>query len=401
MPSFVWKGKNRFGAFQEGILIADTRDAAVATLRRQNVQLSSIREKGREIKLLPKMPLGIKPKRVAIFTRQFSVMLDAGLPLVQCLEILGEQEEDRNFREIIQQVRTDVESGASLADSMRKHPKAFNNLYVSMIAAGEAGGILDIILQRLATYIEKVVRLNNQVKSALIYPVTIIVIAVGVVAIILWKVIPVFAQLFAGLGGELPFLTRMVVGASNFLVRYFIFIVAGFILIWIAIRRWYKTDTGRHFVDGFMLKLPVVGMLLRKIAVARFCRTLSTLTASGVPILDGLEITARTSGNAIVEDAIMAVRKAVEEGKTISQPLAETKVFPPMVVQMVNVGEQTGALDQMLAKIADFYEEEVDTAVAGLMKLLEPLMIVFLGGIIGTIVTAMYLPMYAILEKIE
>jgi len=401
MPSFVWKGKNRFGAFQEGILIADTRDAAVATLRRQNVQLTSIREKGKEIRLLPKMPLGIKQKRVAIFTRQFSVMLDAGLPLVQCLEILGEQEEDRNFREIIQQVRTDVESGSSLADSMRKHPKAFNNLYVSMIAAGEAGGILDIILQRLATYIEKVVRLNNQVKSALIYPVTIIVIAVGVVAIILWKVIPVFAQLFAGLGGELPFLTRMVVGASNFLVRYFIFIAIAIVLAWLAFKRWYKTESGRRVVDGLTLKLPVVGMLVRKIAVARFCRTLATLTSSGVPILDGLEITAKTSGNAIVEDAIMAVRKAVEEGKTISGPLAETKVFPPMVVQMVNVGEQTGALDQMLSKIADFYEEEVDTAVAGLMKLLEPVMIVILGGIIGTIVTAMYLPMYAILEKIE
>lgn len=401
MPSFVWKGKNRFGAFQEGILIADTRDSAVSALRRQNVQLTSIREKGREIRLIPKLPLGIKQKRVALFTRQFSVMLDAGLPLVQCLEILGEQEEDRNFREIIHAVRTDVESGSSLAESMRKHPKAFNNLYVSMIAAGEAGGILDVILQRLATYIEKVVRLNAQVKSALIYPVTIIVIAAGVVAIILWKVIPVFAQLFAGLGGELPFLTRMVVGASNFLLRFFPFIVALIALIVFAVRRYYKTDQGRHLIDGFTLKLPVVGMLVRKIAVARFCRTLATLTSSGVPILDGLEITAKTSGNAIVEDAIMAVRKAVEEGKTISAPLAETKVFPPMVVQMVNVGEQTGALDQMLAKIADFYEEEVDTAVAGLMKLLEPIMIVILGGIIGTIVTAMYLPMYAILQKIE
>ncbi|MGE0640157.1 MAG: type II secretion system F family protein [Thermoanaerobaculia bacterium] len=401
MPSFVWKGKNRFGAFQEGVLIADSRDAAVATLRRQNLQLTSIREKGKEIRLLPKLPLGIKQKRVAIFTRQFSVMLDAGLPLVQCLEILGEQEEDRNFREIIQQVRTDVESGASLADAMRKHPKAFNNLYVSMIAAGEAGGILDIILQRLATYIEKVVRLNSQVRSALIYPVTIIVIAVGVVAIILWKVIPVFAQLFAGLGGELPFLTRMVVGASNFLARYFLLVIIVLFLLFMAIRRYYRTHRGRRVIDGMLLKLPVVGMLIRKIAVARFCRTLATLTSSGVPILDGLEITAKTSGNAIVEDAIMAVRKAVEEGKTISAPLAETKVFPPMVVQMVNVGEQTGALDQMLTKIADFYEEEVDTAVAGLMKLLEPVMIVVLGGIIGTIVTAMYLPMYAILQKID
>ena len=401
MPSFVWKGKNRFGAFQEGILIADTRDAATAILRRQNVQLTSIKEKGRELRLIPKFPSGVGAKRVAIFTRQFSVMLDAGLPLVQCLEILGEQEENRTFREIIQQVRGDVESGSNLADAMRKHPKAFDNLYVSMIAAGEAGGILDVILQRLATYIEKVVRLNAQVKSALIYPVSIIVIAAGVVTIILWKVIPVFAQLFAGLGGELPFLTRAVVGASNFLGRFFPLIIAAIVMIYMAIKRYHKTERGRRVIDGLMLKLPVVGMLVRKIAVARFCRTLSTLTASGVPILDGLEITAKTSGNAIVEDAIMAVRKSVEEGKTISGPLAETKVFPPMVVQMVNVGEQTGALDQMLAKIADFYEEEVDTAVAGLMKLIEPVMIVVLGGIIGTIVTAMYMPMYAILQKIE
>jgi type IV pilus assembly protein PilC len=400
MPSFVWKGKNRFGAFQEGVLIADSRDAAVGTLRRQNIQVSSVREKGKEVRLLPKLPFKVNAKRVALFTRQFSVMLDAGLPLVQCLEILGEQEEDRNFREMIQTVRTDVESGSSLADAMRKHPRAFNNLYVSMIAAGEAGGILDIILQRLATYIEKVVRLNAQVKSALMYPVTIIVIAVGVVIIILWKVIPVFAQLFAGLGGELPFLTRVVVNSSNFLGRYFPFLAVGIVLIWFAFQRWYKTNRGRHIVDTAVLKIPVIGMLVRKIAVARFCRTLATLTSSGVPILDGLDITARTSGNAVIEDAVLAVRKAVEEGKTLSGPLAETKVFPAMVVQMINVGEQTGALDQMLSKIADFYEEEVDTAVAGLMKLLEPLMIVILGGIIGTIVTAMYLPMYAILQKI-
>ncbi|HSM12692.1 MAG TPA: type II secretion system F family protein [Thermoanaerobaculia bacterium] len=400
MPSFVWKGKNRFGAFQEGVLIADTRDLAVATLRRQNIQVASIREKGKEVRLIPRIKLNISSKRLAIFTRQFSVMLDAGLPLVQCLEILGEQEEDRGFREIIQQVRSDVESGASLADAMRKHPRAFNNLYVSMIAAGEAGGILDIILQRLSVYIEKVVRLQSQVRSALIYPVTVLLIASGVVYIILWKVIPVFAGLFAGLGGELPFLTRVVVTASNFVGRFGIFIIIGLIGIYFLLRRYHKTHGGRRVIDGLLLKIPIIGMLLRKIAVARFCRTLATLTASGVPILDGLEITARTSGNAIIEDAIMAVRKAVEEGKTISGPLADTKVFPPMVVQMINVGEQTGALDQMLSKIADFYEEEVDTAVSGLMKLIEPLMIVILGGIIGTIVTAMYLPMYSILEKI-
>ena len=375
-------------------------NAAAAALRRQNVQVTSIREKGKEIRLIPRLPRGVASKRVAIFTRQFSVMLDAGLPLVQCLEILGEQEEDRVFREIIQAVRSDVESGASLADSMRKHPKAFNNLYVSMIQAGEAGGILDVILQRLAQYIEKVVRLQSQVRSALMYPVTMLLIAAGVVFIILWKVIPVFSQLFAGLGSELPWLTRMVVESSNFVGRFGWLIIIALVALYFLMRRWHMTYQGRRLIDGFLLKIPIIGMLLRKIAVARFCRTLATLTASGVPILDGLEITAKTSGNAIIEDAIMAVRKAVEEAKTLSGPLAETKVFPPMVVQIINVGEQTGALDQMLAKIADFYEEEVDTAVAGLMKLLEPLMIVVLGGIIGTIVTAMYLPMYSILNKI-
>ena len=400
MPNFVWRGKTRAGALQEGVLLADTREAALAILRRQNIQVSAIREKGREVKLLPRFPQRIDSKRVAIFTRQFSVMLDAGLPLVQCLEILGEQEENRRFREAIQQVRSDVEQGSSLADAMRKHPAAFNNLYTNMIAAGEAGGILDIILQRLATYIEKVVKLNAQVKSALMYPVSLIVVACLVVAIILWKVIPVFAQLFAGLGSELPFLTRMVVGASNFLGRYFIFVLIGIAGIYFAVSKYHKTYAGARVIDGMLLKIPAIGMLLRKIAVARFCRTLATLTSSGVPILDGLEITAKTAGNAIIEDAVMAVRKSVEEGKTISGPLAETKVFPAMVVQMINVGEQTGALDQMLSKIADFYEEEVDTAVAGLMKLLEPLMIAFLGTVIGTIVAAMYLSMYAILQKI-
>ena len=400
MPSFVWKGRNRSGQAQEGQLLADTRDAAVAVLRRQQIQITSIRERGREIKLMPRIPSRVGAKRIAIFTRQFSVMLDAGLPLVQCLEILGEQEEHRLFQAVINQVRSDVEAGSSLADSMRKHPKVFDNLYTNMVAAGEAGGILDIILQRLSVYIEKIVRLNNQVKSALIYPTSVIVIACGVVFVILKWVIPVFAQLFAGLGGEMPFLTRMVIGASDFVGSYFPFLLLVLIFGVVALNRWHKTPHGRRVLDGALLKIPIIGLLLRKIAVARFCRTLSTLTASGVPILDGLEITAKTAGNAIIEDAIMAVRKSVEEGKSISEPLAQTKVFPVMVVQMINVGEQTGALDQMLSKIADFYEEEVDTAVAGLMKLIEPIMITILGVIIGTIVTAMYLPLYSVLTKI-
>ncbi|HEX7199885.1 MAG TPA: type II secretion system F family protein, partial [Dongiaceae bacterium] len=274
------------------------------------------------------------------------------------------------------------------------------NLFVNMVAAGEAGGILDIILQRLSTYIEKIVRLKSQVRSAMIYPVSIIVIACFVVAIILLKVIPVFTQLFAGLGGEMPLITRVVIACSNFLARFFWLVALVIAAAVGAIIYYHRTYRGRRVLDGLLLRIPVIGMLLRKIAVARFCRTLATLTSSGVPILDGLEITAKTAGNAIVEDAVMAVRKSVEEGKTLAEPLAETKVFPPMVVQMINVGEQTGALDQMLSKIADFYEEEVDTAVAGLMKLIEPLMITVLGGIIGTIVASMYLPLYSVLKNI-
>jgi type IV pilus assembly protein PilC len=400
MPSFEWKGRTRAGQAQEGILLADSRDAAVAVLRRQQIQVTNIRERGREFKLLPRISLKVSRKRISIFTRQFSVMLDAGLPLVQCLEILGGQEENKAFASMINDVRADVESGSSVAEAMKKHPKAFDNLFVNMVAAGEAGGILDVILQRLSNYIEKAVKLNSQVKAALIYPIAVLVIAALVVFIILWKVIPVFAQLFSGLGGEMPFLTRMVIGASNFVGRYFIFIFMVIGAGMVAIQRYHNTYRGRRVLDGLLLKFPIIGMLLRKIAVARFCRTLATLTASGVPILDGLEITAKTAGNAIIEDAVMAVRKSVEEGKTISEPLAETKVFPAMVVQMINVGEQTGALDQMLSKIADFYEDEVDTAVTGLMKLIEPLMISILGVVIGTIVAAMYLPLYSILTKI-
>jgi type IV pilus assembly protein PilC len=401
MPNFAWKGRSRTGQFREGVILADTRDAAVASLRRQQIQITSLRQKGREMPLLPRLPIRVATKRVSVFTRQFSVMLDAGLPLVQCLEILGEQEENKKFRQIIQQTRTDVEAGQSLAESMRKHPAAFDKLYTSMVEAGEAGGILDIILQRLSVYLEKIVRLRAQVRSALLYPTAVITIACFVVWIILWKVVPVFAQMFAGLGAELPFLTQMVVTASNWVGRLGWVLILILIAIYFAVNRWHKTYRGRRVIDGLLLKIPIIGMLLRKIAVARFCRTLSTLTSSGVPILDGLQITAQTAGNAIIEDAVMAVRKAVEEGKTLSGPLGETKVFPQMVVQMIHVGEQTGALDQMLSKIADFYEEEVDLAVAGLMKLIEPLLIVILGAVIGTIVTAMYLPMYSILRYIS
>jgi type IV pilus assembly protein PilC len=327
-------------------------------------------------------------------------MIDAGLPLVQCLEILANQQEHKTFAKILLQVRQDVEAGSTLADAMRRHPKAFDDLFVNMVAAGEAGGILDTILQRLSTYIEKAVKLRAQVRAALIYPVAVICIAAIVVAVILLKVIPTFAALFTSLGAELPFPTRVVIGASNFLARYFIFFVIGIAAFVFFSRRYYKTFRGRRVIDGMLLKTPILGMILRKIAVARFCRTLATLTSSGVPILESLDITARTAGNAIVEDAIIATRKSVEGGKTLVEPLKDSEVFPNMVVQMIGVGEQTGALDTMLNKIAEFYEDEVDIAVAGLVKLLEPVMIFILGVVIGGIVIAMYLPMFTLINKI-
>src|SRR3989441_2402558 len=398
MPTFEWKGRGRTGE-QTGVLVADSKDAVIATLRRQQIVVTAVKEKGKEL-AFPKFGGRVPPQLIAIFTRQFSVMIDAGLPLVQCLEILGSQQENKVFKRALIQIRQDVESGSNLADSMRKHPKIFNDLYTNMVAAGEAGGILDTILQRLAQYIEKAVKLNSQVKSAMIYPVAVISIAVIVVMVILWKVIPVFAALFKGLGAELPMPTQIVIALSNFIAGYWwlIAIVVGASIY--SIRKYHSTYKGKRVIDGILLKAPILGMLLRKIAVARFCRTLSTLTASGVPILDGLQITARTAGNSIIEDAIMATRKSVEEGKTISEPLGDTDVFPPMVVQMIAVGEQTGALDTMLSKIADFYEDEVDIAVAGLMKLLEPVLIAFLGVAIGGIVIAMYMPMFALIGQI-
>jgi type IV pilus assembly protein PilC len=398
MPSFAYSGRTRAGQTVSGERIADSMDAAVAALRREQVLVTRItpaKEAARK-----KGGKKVAAKNLAVFTRQFSVMIDAGLPLVQCLDILGTQEEDKGFSGVILQTRTDVESGASLADAMRKHPKTFDPLFTNMIAAGEAGGILDTILKRLATYIEKAVKLQGQVKSAMVYPVAVVVIASLVVGVILWKVIPTFASLFAGLGAELPMPTRIVIGLSNNLVRYFIpLVVVAAVLGW-AFRAYYQTPGGRRVVDRIVLKLPILGDIMRKIAVARFCRTLATLISSGVPILDGLEITAKTAGNAIIEDAIMTTRKSIERGETISAPLKETDVFPPMVTQMIGVGEATGALDTMLSKIADFYEEEVDTAVAGLLTLLEPVMIAMLGVVVGGIVIAMYLPIFDLISKL-
>jgi type IV pilus assembly protein PilC len=402
MPTFAFSGRTRAGETVSGERIADSMDGAVIALRREQILVTRITPAKTAAAPVKKGKLGKKvaAKNVAVFTRQFSVMIDAGLPLVQCLEILGNQEEDKNFAETILQTRTDVEAGASLADAMKKHPKTFDPLFTNMIAAGEAGGILDTILKRLATYIEKAVKLKSQVKSAMIYPIAVIGIAIIVVGVILWKVIPTFAALFSGLGATLPLPTRIVIWLSDSLVNFLPFIIVGIVAIGYGFKQYYATPNGKRIVDGFVLRMPILGLIMRKIAVARFCRTLATLLGSGVPILDGLEITAKTAGNAVVEDAIMATRKSIERGETIAAPLRETAVFPAMVTQMIGVGETTGALDTMLAKIADFYEEEVDTAVAGLLTLLEPVMIAFLGVVVGGIVIAMYLPIFDLISKL-
>ena len=401
--TFSYSGRTRGGETVSGERAADSMDAAVAALRRDQIRVTRIApSKGKHQPAAKRVGNGKKvgAKSLAVFTRQFSAMIDAGLPLVQCLEILGSQEEDKNFAAVILQIRTDIESGVSLTDAMRKHPKAFDGLFVNMVAAGEAGGILDAILKRLATYFEKAAKLQGQVKSAMTYRVAVILIAGAVVGVILWKVIPTFASLFAGLGAELPLPTRVVIGLSDNLIRFFPFLFVGAVALGYAFKSYYSTKMGKRVVDATTLKIPVVGNILRKIAVARFCRTLSTLIASGVPILDGLEITARTAGNSIVEGAVLATRKSIERGETIAAPLKDTGVFPSMVTQMIGVGEATGALDTMLAKIADFYEQEVDTAVAGLLTLLEPIMIAILGLVVGGIVISMYMPIFGLIGKL-
>jgi type IV pilus assembly protein PilC len=401
MPTFAFSGRNRGGETISGERIGDTMDAVVSTLRREQILVTRITPAQAKAAAPKKLKAKSVPaKNLAVFTRQFSVMIDAGLPLVQCLEILGTQEENKHFAQVILATRADVEGGASLADAMQRHPKTFDALFTNMIAAGEAGGILDTILKRLAVYIEKAVKLKGQVQSAMIYPVAIVVIAGLVVGLILWKVIPTFASLFAGLGAELPLPTRIVIALSNNLIRFMPFLVVGTIALVFSFRKYYATYKGRRVVDATVLKMPILGNIMRKMSVARFCRTLATLMSSGVPILDGLDITARTAGNAIIEDAIQVTRKSIERGETIAAPLKQTGVFPSMVVQMISVGEATGALDTMLSKIADFYEEEVDTAVAGLLTLMEPVMIAFLGGIVGGIVIAMYLPIFGLISEL-
>jgi len=405
MPTYVFKGRNRLGEVMVGERVADSRDMLKQLLRREQVMLTSVKEKGREV-AVPKLSTRgkVTSKDLSIFTRQFSVMIDAGLPLVQCLDILASQQENKFFQQVLTQTRQDVEEGATLAVAMSRHPKAFDQLFVNMIEAGETGGILDIILQRLSTFIEKIVKLRRDVISAMIYPSAVIVIAVLVVAAILVFVIPQFQAIFMGLLGpdeKLPLPTRIVVGLSEFIAGWGgLSILVGLIAGFVGIRTYYKTPGGRRQLDRLTLKAPILGPVLRKIAIARFSRTLSTLLSSGVPILQSLDITARTAGNVIIEEAIRAIRTGVERGESFVEPLKASDVFPNMVAQMVGIGEQTGALDSMLGKIADFYEQEVDNAIANMLTLIEPAMIGFLGVTIGGIVIAMYMPLFTLVGKL-
>lgn len=402
MPVFTFRGVNRAGATITGERAATSKAELTALLRREQITVSKLSEKGKEFALPSFGGSGVSSKELAIFTRQFSVMIDAGLPLVQCLEILAGQQENRTFEKVLTAVRSAVEGGQTLSAAMRQYGKVFDPLYVNMVEAGETGGILDTILQRLSSYIEKNVKLKRAVQSALIYPAAVLSIAGLVIILLLWKVVPIFATLFAGLQVELPLPTRIVMGLSAFVGSIWgLLIVVVFALVCFGISAWYQTPTGRYALDALLLKLPLIGILLRKIGVARFTRTLGTLISSGVPILDGLDITARTSGNAVIERALQRTRKAVEAGRTLVDPLKETDVFPSMVTQMIGVGEQTGAMDAMLQKIADFYEDEVDAAVKDLLTAMEPLMIVFLGGVVGGVVISMYLPLFTLIGKLS
>ena len=402
MPIYVWKARTRQGTLKKGEIEAVSDQAVMAQLRGQMLMPVSVKEKAKDVsEYLRFIKQGIKTRELVIFTRQFATMIDAGLPLVQCLDILAEQNPNKRFKEIIRAVRQDVEQGSTFAEALRKHPKPFDPLYVNLVQAGEIGGILDTILNRLAVYLEKADSLARKVKGAMVYPSTVLVVAIGVVILMLVKVIPTFAKMFTDFGGELPAPTQMVINMSNFMQQWVWLIVGVMVALVVAFLRARKQSPRfRRSTDALFLKLWVIGPLLQKVAVARFTRTLGTMIASGVPILDGLEIVARTAGNMVIEEALMDVRSAISEGKTIAEPLQESGVFPGMVVQMIAVGEETGAMESMLSKIADFYDEEVDAAVEALTALLEPAMMVFLGGTVGGLLIAMYLPIFKIAETV-
>jgi len=395
MPVYAWEGKTPRGNIQKGEMEAINEAAVRSVLRGQRMQVTKVKAKPKDLLgnisfLQPK----VKGKSLAVFTRQFSTMINAGLPLIQGLDILGSQEPNPTLKKAITKIKGDVESGSTLSNAIKRHTKIFSDLYVSLVAAGEIGGTLDTILNRLAIYIEKAEKLKSKVKGALVYPTVVLAISIIVIAVLLIFVIPVFQEMFEGLGGELPALTQGVVDLSNFLRSYIIYIIAVFVAIYFAFVKFRSTEKGRVVVDKTLLGLPVFGSLLKKSAIANFSRTLATMTTSGVPILDGLGIVASTAGNKVIEKAILDTKVSISEGKTIADPLSKSGIFPPMVTQMISVGESTGALDTMLEKIADFYEDEVDTAVEALTSLIEPFMMVFLGGTIGTMLAAMYLPIF-------
>lgn len=399
MPVFVWEGKTAQGKILKGEMEAASQEAVFARLRSQRIQPipARVREKGKGLEkelAIPGFGAKVTSHDVMLFTRQFATMIDAGLPIVQGLDILGQQSDNKAFRNTIKTIKGDVESGFTLADALRKHPKIFDDLYVNMVAAGEVGGVLNTILNRIAIFIEKAAKLKSKVKGAMIYPCTIIVVAVAVVTVLLLFVIPVFAELYGGMGKALPVPTQITINISNFFRAYFMYMAVALVGVGVAIKMYYKTEHGRFNIDGLMLKLPIMGDLIRKVAVARFSQNMSILLSSGVPILDGLAITAKTAGNKVVEKAIMTARVSISQGKTVAEPLTESKIFPPMVCQMVAIGENTGALDAMLKKVAEFYEEEVDTAVANLTALMEPMIMVVLGVILGGLVVSMYLPIF-------
>jgi type IV pilus assembly protein PilC len=402
MAKFSWEGTTRAGEKRRGVMEADTRAIVEERLRGDNINIQSVKREGGLGDIQIQIGTGVTAKDLQIFTRQLATMIDAGLPLVQCLDILANQTENKSFKKILASVKNSVEQGATFSDALRRHPKVFDELYVNLVQAGEIGGILDTILNRLAVYIEKAVKLRGQLKSAMYYPIGILVVAIGVIAVMLVKVIPTFEGLYRDMGNaKLPAPTQVVIGISHaFMNRWYIFVgtIAALVIGIPAIRR---TEGGREATDRVLLHLPIVGPVLRKIVVARFTRTLGTLLASGVPILDALDICARTSGNRVVQAAILRAKEKISEGHDMAGPLAESRVFPTMVVQMIGVGEQTGAMDQMLQKIADFYEEEVDAAVSGLTSLIEPVMMAFLGVVVGGLIVAMYLPIFGLAGNIS
>jgi len=402
MPIFVWGGVDRQGNKQKGEIEADNQTIARQLLSRQGIVIRTLKDKPKDLmEFLPFTQQGVKSRELVVFTRQFATLIDAGVPLVQCLDILQEQESNKTFKRIINQIKADVEGGKTFSEALKKHPNVFDTLFVNLVAAGEMGGMLDVTLNRLAAYIEKVERLKKKVKGAMTYPAVVVGIALLVVAVILTYVIPVFAQLFREAGAKLPPLTLIVIGLSDFMKAYIHWIILGLILLVYLMRRFRKTKKGREWSDSLMLRAPVFGILLRKVAIARFSRTLGTMLSAGVPILDSLDIVATTAGNAVIEKELRKARTSIAEGQTVAEPLSKSGVFPPMVVQMISVGEATGALDEMLTKIAEFYDEEVDIAVDALTSLLEPLMIVFLGVTIGGLLIAMYLPIFQLADVVS